>query len=300
MTRRATSSGHVHPWRWVIPVGICLVALASWLVGGDDRAIADMPDQDVQSALPLAATDEAEVEEGSGPLAPELSGGGNGEEATAAGHAPTLGGPMAEWAARVALAPPASATTPVRPLARFEALTLHTPTTEPVLVGFHEAGTRDGLALEPVGPLIANDNATRGTAPPDDPAGTPYRIMHSRGRPAGPTTAVDIVMQDGEPVLAPVDGTVTDVRSYYLGGRYEDLRVEIRPDSAPDLRVVLIHLDDLEVRVGDPVQRGSTVLAGTARRFPFASQIDYLTEPERWPHVHLELKHESASRPGDG
>lgn len=298
MTRRTEPSGHVHPWRWVVPVGICLVALASWLAGGDDRAIAGTSDQGVTLGLPLAERDTTRGS--SGPLAPELDGAGSGKELAAAGHTPTLGGPMAQWAARVAMAQPASATTPVRPLASFEELTLHTPTTEPVLVGFHEAGTRDGLALEPIGPLISNDNATRITAPPDDPAGTPYRIMHSRGRSAGPTTAVDVVMHDDEPVLAPVDGTVTDVRTYHLGGRYEDLRVEIRPDDAPDLRVVMIHLDDLQVQVGDPVRTGSTVVAGTARRFPFVSQIDYITDPERWPHVHLELKHETASRPGDG
>jgi hypothetical protein len=35
---------------------------------------------------------------------------------------------------------------------------------------------------------------------------------------------------------------------------------------------------------------GTTPLADGARRFPFRSQIDDLTAPDAWPHIHLEVK----------
>jgi hypothetical protein len=93
-------------------------------------------------------------------------------------------------------------------------------------------------------------------------------------------------------VHTPVSGTVTDVREYVLYGGHRDVRLEIAPDDAPDLRLVMIHIADVDVEAGDEVTAGETVVAGTARPFPFGSQIDRFTEPDRWPHVHIEVKHE--------
>lgn len=186
-----------------------------------------------------------------------------------------------------------------RPLAAHGPLLVRTPSPTPVVVGFHEAGNRHGLELVPVGPLVAHRNTTRVDAPDDDPDGTPYLILSSRGQAAPATSAVDVVLRDDDPVLAPVSGTVSDVRSYDLYGRYLDHRVEIVPRAAPHLRVVLIHLDDVRVVRGDPVRVGQSVIAGSAKRFPFASQIDRDTEPDRWPHVHLEVQPVGAPRPGD-
>jgi len=186
-----------------------------------------------------------------------------------------------------------------RVVAKVGDLELRAPSVEPLVVGFHEAATTDALMLEPIGQLEANRNATRGDAPPDSDRGGSYLILHSRGRAAAATSAVDVVMRDGDPVRAPVSGVVSDIRPFALGGRYDDLRIEITPTQDPDLRVIVIHVDEATVAVGDDVVAGETMLAQTARRFPFFSQIDQDTAPERWPHVHIEVKPASAVRPGE-
>lgn len=185
-------------------------------------------------------------------------------------------------------------------LARLEGLLVRLPTPAPLVVGFHEAATRSALELAPVGQLVDNRNATRVTAPSDSDSGSDYLILSSRGRVQPATSAVDIVMADDQPVFAPVTGTVSDVRDYLLYGDSPDHRVEIVPAAAPHLRVVLIHVTGVEVEVGDRVSAGHSVLARGPNRFPFVSQIDRETEPDRWPHVHLEVQPLDAPRPGDG
>jgi hypothetical protein len=69
------------------------------------------------------------------------------------------------------------------------------------------------------------------------------------------------------------------------------------PEGRPDLRIVAIHLDGAAVAVGDTVTGGVTPIAATARLFPFGSHIDRETEPERFPHVHLEFQPRDSARP---
>jgi hypothetical protein len=214
---------------------------------------------------------------------------GAGEDAD--GVTTARSGPGPDGAAR------AGATT--RPLARVGALRVRAPAVEPVIVGFHEAATPYGLTMQPVGRRLEDRNPSGQVPPADDPSGTPYLVLDPRGEPTAPTSAVDVVMRDDEPVLAPVTGWVSDVRDVVLYETYADQRVELVPRSAPHLRIVLIHVDGVAVAPGDAVVAGRTVLASTARRFPFASQIDRDTDPEVWPHVHLEVQPRRAPRPGD-
>ncbi len=174
--------------------------------------------------------------------------------------------------------------------ARFEELSLHLPSEDVLLLGYHEASFPDALALTPVGDAIANENRTKFTAPPTDPDGPEYIVLSSRGRGHPATSAVDLVLRDDTPVLSMVTGTVTDVRPYALYGKYPDTRIEIIPDARPDLRVVVIHVADVGVQAGDHVEAGVTRLAGGPNRFPFASHIDRYFEKDRWPHVHVEVK----------
>lgn len=178
------------------------------------------------------------------------------------------------------------------PFATFSGLSLYLPTDDPVLVGFHEASSPAARELRPTGTVVENENTTKFVPPDDVTGGSEYLVLSSRGRVQPATSAVDLVMHVDDPVRSPVHGTVADVRGYDLYGAHEDYRVEIMPAEAPQLRVVLIHVDEVAVEVGDTVRAGETILAGTARSFPFGSQIDRYTEPDRWPHVHLEVKHQ--------
>lgn len=201
---------------------------------------------------------------------------------------------------------------PVRPLADSQAsrssrsapssfavvgdLALATPHARPVAIAFHEASQVQALPLVPTGHLVANDNATRFTAPADT-VGPDYRVLSSRGRPRPPTSAVDIVVPKGDVIASPVDGTVTSVTEYPLYGRVQDWRVEITPTARPDLTVVLIHLLRPSVEVGSQVTAGRTPLA-EARELPFDSHVDYILDTQQ-PHVHLEVKPSVEAGPVD-
>lgn len=153
---------------------------------------------------------------------------------------------------------------------RVDGLDLHRPSDELVLAGFHQASTPGSLAMEPVGDRT--------------------RVLPSRGRSYPRSSAVDLVLHDDEPVLAPVTGRVVASEQYRLYGRHGDRRITIRPKGRPDLRVVLLHVAVTHVEAGDRVEAGVTRIASTARRFPFRSQVDEQTAPDAWPHVHMEVK----------
>ena len=64
-------------------------------------------------------------------------------------------------------------------------------------------------------------------------------------------------MKPGAIVLSPVTGVVTVVTTYKLEGVGTDYRVEIEADGADAVRVVLIHLTDIVVKVGERVEGGA-------------------------------------------
>ena len=173
-------------------------------------------------------------------------------------------------------------------LARARDLVVHVPARDPVVVSYHEASLPGALPVTPLGELTHNDNPTRALVSEEHAEGLPFHVQVSRGRANGPTSAVDVVLRPGEEVLAPVAGTVTEVRPYQLYGTHDDVRLELRPDDS-DLLVVLIHVEDVQVEAGDRVAVGD-VLAGGARRFPFGAVVDTQTAPDRHGHVHMEVK----------
>lgn len=178
-------------------------------------------------------------------------------------------------------------------LGRVGDLVLRVPAEEAVLVSYHEAAYLEALPITPFGSVSGNDNPTRELTSEPDAAALDFHVQVSRGRANAPTSAVDVVLLPGEEVRAPVAGTVVDIRHYKLYGAHDDVRVELRPDDAPDRAVVLIHVQDVVVRAGDRVQVGD-VLAGAARMFPFSGVVDRQTAPDRYGHVHLEVKRPTA------
>ena len=199
----------------------------------------------------------------------------------------------------ISLAPggaaPAAPDAPPAPVAVFDGLELTVPSSQTELVGFHESLSAAAPDLTPQAPPQADLNA-RPVPPPADgtaPAGEPpLVVLPSRDRPGGPTSAMDIAVPAGDDVHAPVTGTVRMAAPYTLYGKYPDVHLEIEPDGRPDLRVVVIHVDEVRVQPGDRVVAGETPIAGTARQFPFASQVDRFVDSDGQPatHVHVELK----------
>lgn len=177
----------------------------------------------------------------------------------------------------------------VERLATVAGLELHAPHPDPVLVAFHEALAPVSLPMAPAGRLTVNDHPFwEGPENAANRTGASYRVLATRGREGAATSAVDVVVPDGATITAPVTGTVSEVRDYALYGEHPDVRVAIRPDGAPGLEVVLVHLEDAVVDAGDRVVVGGSPLA-TARQLPFSSHVDAFV-PEPLPHAHLEVK----------
>jgi hypothetical protein len=178
------------------------------------------------------------------------------------------------------------------PFARVGGIELFVPTGRAKAIAYHEASYDDAMEMHPLGKLTKNFSRWAFDPPPDS-TGPDYLVEASRGRGTGPTTAADIVMARGSTVLAPIDGVVRQAKPYKLYGQYPDWRVEIEPTGHPELRVVMIHLDDVEVRRGDSVSATISPI-GTPRVFPFHSAVnDYV--PGGDPHVHLETKNDTTT-----
>ncbi|MBW3619376.1 MAG: M23 family metallopeptidase [Actinobacteria bacterium] len=144
---------------------------------------------------------------------------------------------------------------------------VHTPSPRPAYIGFHQS--------------------SNGSATPMRAAWG--RKLPSRGRGTPGTSAVDIAMDAGDPVRAPVTGRVVAVEPYALYGKYPDFRLRFVPDDDPGMLVSVIHVTDPKVRPGQRVQGGVDVIAGGARKLPFVSQIDVNGGGNR-AHVHIEMR----------
>ncbi|HEX2032079.1 MAG TPA: hypothetical protein VHL78_11880 [Actinomycetota bacterium] len=163
-----------------------------------------------------------------------------------------------------------------------------------VAVAFHEASFGDAVDLRPVGRCAVCRNRWKFNPPRGARGGPAYIVMDTRGRASGATSAVDAVLPRGRTALAPVTGTVTEVRRYRLYGRHWDVRVEIRPAAAPRRRVVMLHLEGVTLVPGERVEASVTRI-GTARRFAFESQVDRYVDGDV-PHVHMEVKRAATGR----
>lgn len=146
------------------------------------------------------------------------------------------------------------------------------PSARTEMIGLHQSnhdGARDVLAIEG--------------------APVPIVVMESRERNTGLQSAADIVVHPDTELRAPVSGTVVRAGTYTLYCDEMDDFLVIEPDGRPGIEVKLLHIDGVQVGAGDRVEAGATVVAPKPTKLPFASQVDELSGPEDWPHVHLEV-----------
>lgn len=176
-----------------------------------------------------------------------------------------------------------------RPFAAAGGVVLSAVSDAVVVTGYHEASRSTGaVALRPAAeaPPVPRDGGRLG----DTPATV---ILPSRGRGTAATSAVDLALPAGEAIRSPVDGRVVEVEGYRLYGRSDDVMITIAPDGAADLVVAVLHVDGIRVQAGQRVTAGRTVLAATARRLPFRSQIERYSGA--LPHVHVDVRPTAAA-----
>ncbi len=158
------------------------------------------------------------------------------------------------------------------PFATVGGIIIHQPSVAVEQIGFHQS-SHDGSQQMTV--LDAVD--------------TPIMTMAGRNRGTGSRTAADVAIHPGFEIRSPVTGTVLRSGGYILYCRYQDDFLVIEPDEHPGWEVKVLHIDGVQVRAGERVEAGVTVIAPTQTFFPFRSQIDKFTGEPSWGHVHIEV-----------
>ena len=122
------------------------------------------------------------------------------------------------------------------------------------------------------------------------PSAVAPTMLEDRERDTGAAGAADVVVDPDTEIRAPVTGRVKRAGRYVLYCRHSDDYVVIAPDDQPRWEVKILHIDGVQVRAGDRVVAGRTVLAPRATQLPFESQVDRVrTADPAWPHVHIEV-----------
>jgi murein DD-endopeptidase MepM/ murein hydrolase activator NlpD len=134
--------------------------------------------------------------------------------------------------------------------------------------------------------------ATSGPAPVADANGTwlgrVIRLWRS-GRSGKPETAVDVGAPAGTAVVSPVGGKVVYIRTYKLYGKYDDFEIHISPTMEPQLDVVVIHVSDVVVSIGDTVEAGITRIASVRRLSGFTTMQIARYAGDGGDHTHLQV-----------
>lgn len=177
-------------------------------------------------------------------------------------------------------APPTTTTTvPSRPVhepqwspfASVGGIVLHHPSARVERIGFHQSNHEGARELEVL------------------PTASSPVTLEGRDRLTSSRSAADVVVDPAFGIRSPVTGTVKRAGGYTLYCRHRDDFVVVAPDARPDWEVKLLHIDGVQVRAGQRVVAGQTVLASAPTRLPFASQVDDHTTDPAWPHVHIEV-----------
>jgi hypothetical protein len=156
-------------------------------------------------------------------------------------------------------------------VARVEGVDVLLPVAQQVTtaVAFHPVDGGDAVPFTPVGDRISGGGLGQKLA--DIFAcggGVQYYLMGGEGVEQSSSTAgLDVGAVPGSPVLCPVDGKVTAIKRYSILGRYQDTEIDVRLAGDPSLLLVITHIAQPKVQIGDVVQRGTTTL-GAVRGFP--------------------------------
>ena len=155
-------------------------------------------------------------------------------------------------------------------------------------VGFHQAYNPKAYPFEPAMKMlpIYKPAATEKLLAAD----SSLRLFEQalRGRGSSARSAADCAVRPDSQLVSPVTGTVTLLKHYKLEGRIDDLQLEIEPDGAPLLRVVMIHIRNVTVKVGDRVVGGVTPVA-TVRHLALDSSVNRYLPVSPADHTHIQV-----------
>ncbi|MCL5887478.1 MAG: M23 family metallopeptidase [Actinobacteria bacterium] len=193
--------------------------------------------------------------------------------------------------------------------ASYQDLKLYLPVepTALVAIAYHQASGNVAQAIDSLLPdadmtlAAANRSAPRPTVTTSADGietlqGQVLRMWRTNRR-GPPNTAVDIGAAPGTTVLAPVTGRVVAIQPYRLYDAHDDHEIHIEPAGRPGVNVVLIHIADPQVSVGDSVVGGQTPIAKVRL---LSNVIDHQLGDYTacgGDHVHIQVN--AVSSPGD-
>jgi len=269
-TRRHQARARRRTFGWTVAVALVIAGVAfGWWNASERRAAAD----------PFTATPAS-------------------TSASAAAH-DTGSEPAFRWR------PKAADPTPI--FAAYRSLQLRLPVSVPTLteVGFHQAAYT--YALHMTTPLVEADNSdtkdAHGTGRDADaqPTGADAVLQGKfirmwRSRPGNPDSATDVGAKPGSDVFSPVSGTVIKIKEYKLYGKYDDYEIHIQPKGWPTIDLVIIHVTDLSVAVGDEVVGGVTRIAAVRK---LSDRVNHQLRDytgDGGDHVHIQLNNSKDPR----
>lgn len=137
---------------------------------------------------------------------------------------------------------------------------------EVTAIGFHPVADDNVVGLLPSGYQTNVSFISRGLSRVlPEGEGPAYVLMEEDGRAGALTAAMDVGAPAGSVIHAPVDGTIAGIKPYMAKGKCADVEVRIQPQAQSRLQVVLTHIDNTQVSLGQPVRAGVTRL-GSVRQ----------------------------------
>lgn len=166
-------------------------------------------------------------------------------------------------------------------------------------VAFHQANFTYTVPLSTHMPLVTLDKAKKQkgtkrdktvqqTGPDALLVGSCLRMWRS-GRHTACTTAIDVGAPAGSTTYAPINGTVTAVKTYSFEGKVNDYEIHVKSDDYPNLEMVMIHVKDPTVKVGDVVVAGTTPLAQVRNMAQYVRNQLATYAPEHGNHTHIQF-----------
>lgn len=154
------------------------------------------------------------------------------------------------------------------------------------ILAYQPVSDTRAVALAPIGQRVNVNGFVRFfrdlfTGEPD------VRYYQLSGESGAQTSSALIGAQPGTPVTSPISGVVTSVTTYYLFGKFEDVRIDIRPEAKGGTTITLMFISDPAVTIGERVEAGKTLL-GTVRRCPEeVGEILAVYTHDSGSHIHL-------------
>jgi len=133
-------------------------------------------------------------------------------------------------------------------------------------IGYHAAESTDSIAFTPQGERVSGGGLAQKLADWFAGGELAYYLM-DEGADASATGALDVGAIPGAQVFSPVDGKVVGVEHTLISDRYKDVEIQIQAADDPTLVLVISHMAQPAVGLGDGVTQGETLL-GSVRAYP--------------------------------